>query len=71
LLRKIETEVMQISLPNYEDRELQVELDQGELPSPVQALADAALFVLVLFALAIVLIGMLLGPITGLVTPEL
>lgn len=71
MLRKIETEVMQISLPNDEDRELQGELDQGELPSPVQALADAALIVLVLFALAIVLIGMLLGPITGLVTPEL
>jgi hypothetical protein len=71
LLRKIETEVMQISLPNYEDREPRAELDQGELPSQLQALADAALLVLVFSALAIVLIGMLLGPITGLVTPEL
>ena len=71
LLRKIETEVMQISMPNYEDREPRAELDQGELPSPVQALADAALLVLVLLALAMVLMGMLLGPITGLIAPEL
>lgn len=62
---------MGILLPNYQDRELQAELDQGELQSPVQALADAALLVLVLLALAIVLIGMLLGPVAGLVTPEL
>jgi hypothetical protein len=71
LLGKIEAKVMQISMPNYEDREPQIELDQGELPSPVQALADAALLVLVLSALSIVLIGMLLGPITGLIAPEL
>ena len=71
LLGKIEAKVMQISMPNYEDREPQIELDQGELPSPEQALADAALLVLVLSALSIVLIGMLLGPITGLIAPEL
>ncbi|HVW37796.1 MAG TPA: hypothetical protein VHB99_10845 [Pirellulales bacterium] len=71
MLRKIESEVMQISLPNYEDYEPRAELDQGDLSSPVQALADAALLVLVFSALAIVLIGMLLGPITGLIAPEL
>lgn len=58
-------------LSNYEEREPQAERDRAELSSPVQALADASLFVLVLFSLAIVLIGMLLGPISGLVAPEL
>ena len=71
MLGKIEAKVMQNSMPNYEDREPQAALDQGELSSPLQALADAALLVLVLFALAIVLIGMLLGPISGLIAPEL
>ena len=39
--------------------------------SPVHQLADLGLFLLILAALAIVLAGMLLGPVAGLVTPEL
>ncbi|HUY88956.1 MAG TPA: hypothetical protein VMV10_09500 [Pirellulales bacterium] len=62
---------MQTNLPHHAAGAPHAELDPRELHSPVQALADAALLVLVLLALAIVLIGMLLGPIVGLVTPEL
>lgn len=62
---------MQTNLPQHAASQPRAELDPLEAHSPVQALADAALLILVLLALAIVLVGMLMGPITGLVTPEL
>lgn len=62
---------MQANLSQHVASQPRTELDPLETHSPVQTLADAALLVVVLSALTLVLAGMLLGPITGLVTPEL
>lgn len=47
------------------------ESEPSELAPPTHPLADLGLFVLTLAALALVLVGMLMGPVAGLVTPEL